>query len=115
MGADFKARTKKSFEKCWDQAALDANTPDLFSRQAEHGPNRFEAEAIGGAQIDVGDSVVLRMEGENLIGRRGMSPVLRIPSPSPGLVQSIAQGCNIARADVVVADRISGLFEVTIS
>jgi len=31
MGADFKAKAKRSFEKCWDNAALSANTPDLFS------------------------------------------------------------------------------------
>ncbi|MEA3050861.1 MAG: hypothetical protein QOG84_2697, partial [Sphingomonadales bacterium] len=27
MGADFKEKTAKSFEKCWDKAAVKANTP----------------------------------------------------------------------------------------
>jgi hypothetical protein len=55
------------------------------------------------------------MEDNKLIGRRGISPVLVIASPSPALIQSVEQGCNIARADIVSADPISGLFEVTIS
>ena len=115
MGADFKKKTKKSFEKCWDKAAVEANTPDLFCKTPDHAPNRFEAEAIGNAAILVGETVSIRMEGGSLVGRRGVSPVLTIASPSAGLVESIAQGCNIARADVVAADPISGIFEVTIS
>ncbi len=115
MGADFKEKSKKSFEKCWDNAALEANTPDLFSRTPDHAPNRFEAEAIGNAQVEIGESVAVRMEGDKLIGRRGISPVLVITSPSPALIQSVEQGCNIARADIVAADPISGVFEVAIS
>lgn len=115
MGADFKQKTKKSFKKCWDTAAVVANTPDLFCKAPDHAPNRFEAEPIGNAAIVVGDSVALRMEGGALVGRRGVSPVLTIANPSAGLVESIAHGCNIARADVVGADPISGVFEVTIS
>lgn len=114
MGADFKEKAKKSFEKCWDAAAVEANTPDLFCKTAEHAPSRFEAEAIGNAAILVGDTVAVRMEGGSLIGRRGVSPVLTIANPSVSLVESIAHGCNIARADVVAADPISGVFEVTI-
>lgn len=115
MGADFKEKSRKSFEKCWDNAALDANTPDFFSKKPDHAPNRFEAEAVGHAQVRVGESVAVRMEGDKLIGRRGISPVLVIASPSPALIQSVAQGCNIARADIVASDPISGVFEVTIS
>ncbi|KPF67401.1 hypothetical protein IP69_13785 [Bosea sp. AAP35] len=115
MGADFKEKTKKSFSKCWDNAALGANTPDLFSKVSDHAPDRFEAEVLGNAQLEVGDSVALRFEGHKLIGRRGISPVLVIASPSPALIRSVAQGCNIARADIVASDPISGVFEVTIS
>jgi len=115
MGADFKEKAKKSFEKCWDRAAVEANTPDLFCKVLEHAPHRFEAEVIDNAAIQVGESVAVRMEGGALVGRRGVSPVLTIANPSVGLVESIAQGCNIARADVVAADPISGLFEVIIN
>ena len=115
MGADFKEKTKKSFEKCWDQAAVAANTPDLFCKVPDRAPDRFEAEAIGGAAVAVGDSVSVRMEGNALVGRRGISPVLTIANPSSSLVESIAQGCNIARVNVVAADHISGVFEVIIS
>ena len=30
MGADFKEQTRRTFEKCWDKAAVEANTPTLF-------------------------------------------------------------------------------------
>ncbi|SHM66752.1 hypothetical protein SAMN05518668_11638 [Sphingobium sp. YR657] len=114
MGADFKEKAKRTFEKCWDKAALAANTPDLFSRTADRAPSRFEAEAISGASIAIGDSFSVRMEGNELVGRRGTSPVIRLSNPSQTLVSSIAQGCNIARADIVASDPISGIFEVTI-
>lgn len=115
MGADFKEKTKNSFEKCWDKAAVEANTPDLFSKTPSHASDRFEADAIGNATVVVGETVAVRIEGGALVGRRGLSPVLKIANPSVGLIDSIAQGCNIARADVVAADPISGVFEVTIS
>lgn len=115
MGADFKQKAKRSFEKCWDTAAVEANTPDLFCKTPDRAPHRFEAEAIGNAAVFVGESVAVRIEGAALVGRRGVSPILTIANPSPGLIASITQGCNIARADVVSADPISGVFEVTIS
>lgn len=115
MGADFKEKAKKSFEKCWDMAAVAANTPDLFSKVLEHAPHRFEAELLANVAVTIGETVAVRMEGNSLIGRRGLSPVLKIANPSADLVASIAGGCNIACANVVAADPISGLFEVTIS
>ena len=114
MGADFKARAKRSFEKCWDNAAVAANTPDLFARGIDSAPSRYEAEAIGGATISVGESFSVRMESGQLVGRRGTSPVILLVNPTPNLRLSIEQGCNIARASVVASDPISGIFEVTI-
>ncbi len=115
MGADFKEKSKKSFQKCWDNAAVVANTPDLFCKTPIHSPDRFEAEPIGDADISVGESLNARMEGDSIIARRGFAPVLTITNPSPRLIQSLAEACNIARADVVAADSISGVFEVSIS
>lgn len=115
MGADFKEKTRKSFEKCWDKAALEANTPDLFRKTADHAPRRFEAEAIGNASFSIGDSVCAHLEEGKLVGRRGLSAVLKITTPPADLLQSIAQGCNVGRVDIVAADPISGIFEVTIN
>ncbi|HJP67486.1 MAG TPA: hypothetical protein VJ846_01195 [Sphingomicrobium sp.] len=115
MGADFKEKTGKSFEKCWDKAAVEANTPDLFSKSADRAPNRYEAEEIADSGVMVGESFCVRVEGGKVIGRRGLSPVLAIAAPTAELIQSIAEGCNVARADVVAADPISSVFEITIS
>jgi hypothetical protein len=115
MGADFKEKSRKTFEKCWDRAAVAANTPDLFRKVPERAAKRFEAEAIGDASIQVGESVLVRLEGGALVGRRGVSPVLTIAQPSVCLLRSIAEGCNVARADVVAADPISGVFEITLN
>jgi len=114
MGADFKEKAGKSFEKCWDKAAVEANTPDLFRKSAEHAANRFEAEPIGGCLLSIGDSTVVRVEGRRIVGRNGLSPVLVISAPTAALSQSIAEGCDVARADVVSVDPISGIYEVTI-
>ncbi|MBA3512293.1 hypothetical protein [Sphingomonas sp.] len=115
MGADFKEKTKKSFEKCWDKAAVAANTPDLFSKAPDHAPNRWEAEPIGNATVAVGETILVRIESGALIGRRGLSPVLTITKPTARLIDSMTQGCKIARAAVVAADPISGVLEVTVS
>ena len=63
MGADFKEKAGKSFQKCWDKAAVRANTPDLFDKTSDCAPNRFEAETINGATVTAGDSLCLRVEG----------------------------------------------------
>ncbi len=114
MGADFKEKSRRTFEKCWDNAAVEANTPDLFSKKADMADRRFEAEAIGAQSINVGDTVCVRVEEGRIVGRRGITPVISIPAPSATLVQSVAEGCNIARANVVAVDSISGVVEVTI-
>jgi hypothetical protein len=114
MGADFKEKTKRTFEKCWDKAAVEANTPDLFSKAAETSDSRFEAEAIAGQKVDVGESVCVRVEEGRIVGRKGITPVIIIPAPTACLLQSINEGCNVARADVVAVDAISGVVEVTI-
>ena len=115
MGADFKEKTRRSFEKCWDRAAVKANTPDLFNKAADRAPSLYEAEAIGTSVVAVGESLCVRVESGKVIGRRGLSPVLTIAAPPTDLVQSITEGCNVARADVVAADPISGVLEVTIN
>ena len=115
MGADFKEKTRKSFEKCWDMAAVEANTPDLFRKTADKAPRRFEAEAVNGSNLSVGDLVCVRLEDGKVIGRRGLSAVLAITAPPPDLIVSIAHGCNIARAEIVAIDKISDVYEVTVN
>lgn len=114
MGADFKEKAKRTFEKCWDKAAVEANTPDLFSKSAEKSDSRFEAETLGSHKVHIGDSVCVRVEEGRVVGRRGITPVMTIPAPTPCLIQSITEGCNVACANVVGVDPISGVVEVTI-
>ncbi len=114
MGADFKEKTRRTFEKCWDKAAVEANTPDLFCKTAEKADSRFEAETIAGHEVNVGESVCVRVEEGRIVGRKGITPVITIPAPTACLLQSITEGCNVARADVVAVDSISGVVEVTI-
>ena len=114
MGADFKEKTRRTFEKCWDKAAVKANTPDLFRKTAERADSRFEADTVAGHQVTVGESVCVRVEEGRIVGRKGLTPVITIPAPTPCLLQSIAEGCNVAHAKVVAVDAISGVVEVTI-
>ena len=114
MGADFKEKAKRTFEKSWDKAAVEANTPDLFSKRAEKTDSRFEAETMAGHAVSVGESLCVRIEEGRIVGRKGITPVITIPAPTAHLLQSIADGCNIAGANVVSVDAISGVVEVTI-
>lgn len=115
MGADFKGKVKKTFEKCWDKAAVEANTPDLFSKSSENVPNRFEADPIGDENLSIGESFCIRLENGEIIGRKGISPVFTITTPTITLVDTIKQGCAVASATVVARDPISGVFEVIIN
>ena len=114
MGADFKEKARRTFEKCWDKAAVEANTPDLFCKSAEKADSRYEAETLGSYKVQIGDSVCIRVEDGKVIGRKGITPVMNIPAPTACLIQSINEGCNIACASVVGVDPISGVVEVTI-
>lgn len=114
MGADFKEKTRRTFEKCWDKAAVEANTPDLFCKNAEKADNRYEAETLGSHKFQIDDTVYIRVEDGKVIGRRGITYVMNIPAPTARLIQSINEGCNIACATVVGVDPISGVVEVTI-
>lgn len=113
MGADFKEKTKKSFNKCWDKAAVEANTPDLFRKSAKHAPVQFEAEPFENNILPIGSCVVVRVEDGRMIGRQGLSPMLVIPAPPEELIKSMAKGCNISQVEIVSFDSISSTYEVT--
>lgn len=114
MGADFKEKAKRSFEKSWDNAAVAANTPDLFRKLADAAPVRFEAELICDACAVIGEYFYAQVENGKIICRRGISPVLVIASPTSTLLQVITEACNIARVEVVAVDPVSGVLEVTV-
>jgi hypothetical protein len=114
MGADFKEKTKDTFKKCWDGAAVDARTPDLFAKPVGGKVVRLEADLKQGCVVSVDDRVVMRLESGKLLAFKGNAAVATIGSPTAEVVQAITRGCNVAEGTVRLVDPLSGVGEIEI-
>lgn len=113
MGADFKEKIKGGIQKCWDNAAVAANTPDLFSKKAERQPRRYEAEPIGNHSPAEGEVYCARLVKKQLVGFKGIKEAIILSSPPPSLLSAVSEGCGVAKVTVMSVDSISGTLEVS--
>jgi hypothetical protein len=112
MGADFKEKIKGGIQKCWDKAAVAANTPDLFAKTAERQPRLYEAKPLGNHNSVEGEVFCARIVNDRLIGFKGMKQAIVFTSPPQALIDAVGQGCGVAKTTIMSVDTISGMLEV---
>lgn len=114
MGADFKEKSKDSFKKSWDRAAVAAQSPDLFSRPLSGNAVCVEGDLTPGATLKADEAVVLRRRGESIAAFRGITEVAVFANPPSDLLNAMGTSCEIAEARVRMVDPASGVGEFEI-
>ena len=116
MGVDFITTCTPTFERGWDIGLADAQTANLFSDLPNETTRTCRATPTDGANVAVGDAVLLRPCGEIVIVIRGRSEIGRIGYPPASLLDRIARdGRGIATGTVTRTYPRSGDFEVCVN
>jgi hypothetical protein len=114
MGADFKEKAKDTFKKCWDAAAVDARTPDLFAKSTGGKAIRLEAELRPDRAVSVDDHLIMRLAEGRLVAFKGATEVATVGNPTVEVLEALSGGCNVAEGVIRLVDRLSGVGEIEI-
>ena len=111
---DFIEKATPSFKKSWDRARVALGTADLFTRTPECVPRTAAADIVDGANLEVGERVIVETQGTELIARRGSGDVARFANPPPELLHAVTASCGIAKGTVEEIHRIAGVAEISL-
>ncbi|HEY1745637.1 MAG TPA: hypothetical protein VGG11_02580 [Xanthobacteraceae bacterium] len=114
MGTDFLERIKRTIKRSWDGQRVALGTSDLLTRRPDAKGRSVVGEIIGGAKLYDGQKVTVEKDGKGLVARIGLTEVVRIADPPPGVVQGVEESCGVG---VGVIDNVhgpAGVVEMTI-
>lgn len=114
MGADFIEKAKETFRKSWDKEKVALGTADLFIREPEVAPRTVAADVINGAELDVGESLVVEPQAGMLIARQGNDEVARITDAPRSIFQAVADSYGIAKGTVETVHRTACVVEISL-
>lgn len=114
MGVDFIERATPTFKKSWDRARVALATADLFTRLPEYTARVAEADIIGNAELEIGDQLIVEVQGNRLVARRGNSDVALFTNPPPALFEAVTASFGIAKGIVERVHSIAGVVEISL-
>lgn len=113
MGVDFLESQAPVFRRGRDKTRRDMCTPDFFKVQPMLKPTTYVASLQNGSQLQVGDSVCMRLEGDAVVLRRGLLPIGSLDRPTAELKQNLELSFNECAGTVHAVHRLSNRIEVT--
>ena len=114
MGVDFLRSKAKAFTKRWDMDRLELARRNLFTRDPECAVRTVIGRTRGPVQIVEGSQLLLRAEGEKLIGLLDLVPCVDIPSPPESVMQALRNSDGYAKGVVSFAMLSDGVVEVLV-
>lgn len=114
MGADFLERARKTIKRSWDRHRVALATSDLLTRQPECAERSIVGDIIGDAQLAPGDRLNVERDDYGLVGRRGITDVLRITSAPAEILRGIDESCEIGVGIVEQVHEVAGVAEISI-
>ncbi len=113
MGVDFLENKAPVFRRGRDKARRDMCTPDLFKFQPKLKPTTYVASLQNGTQLQVGETLGMRLEGDAVVLRRGLLPIGSLDRPTAELKQNLELSFNECAGTVHAVHRLSNRIEVT--
>lgn len=114
MGADFLDKRNKGYAKHIDRKRVALATGDLFTREPNDQPRRIIAKMKRGADLIVGDKLIIEQKGASLTGCRGNSVVAEIENASTVITDAVSQSSGVAIGTIEKVNKVSGTLEVSI-
>ena len=113
MGVDFLQKAAPSFRKGRDKARQEMYTPDLFRVQPELTPPTYAASFEKGAKPRQGEALSMRLEGDEVVLRRGIQLIGKLDRPTPELRHALKLSFNEGAGMVHEVHRLSNRAEIT--
>jgi hypothetical protein len=114
MGVDFLERTKKTFKRGWDRAAVALATPDLLRREPGCAGVSVAGDIVQGVEVEVGEKLTVDLAPRGLVARRGLTEVVRMPQAPPEVVEAVRQACGVAVGTIEQVHEPAGVAEISI-
>lgn len=114
MGVDFIRKAAKSFHKGLDRSRIDLRTPDLFTRLPDCEPRTYAATIRANRELRSGEDLCVRLEGDQVVARRGMDTIAQIDSLPADLVEALQQSYGEACGTVREVHEIADIAEITV-
>ena len=115
MGTDFIQRVGKTLKRSRDEGRIRMASPDLTTRELVGGTRGIAAVIAKGVRLVPGQPVTLEVEGGAVVARQALTEVARHVNPPAGVLEAMAQHCNILPGTVSVVHEVSGMVEIALS
>jgi hypothetical protein len=114
MGVDFVKRAARSFHKGLDRRRIELATPTLFTQQPTSAPRTYAANFCNGKTVQPGETLGVRLEGQQVLAMRGLDTVATINSPTAELIEALSVGHGEASGVVQQVHEIAGVAEISV-
>ncbi|MBS4004955.1 hypothetical protein [Bradyrhizobium sp. G127] len=114
MGLDFIRLTAPVFTRALDRRAIEMRTPKLFGRDMAIVSRTAIADICGGAEVMVGERILLRMMKDKIVAQRGNLVIAECVSPPAEFVAHLNSGAGVARGEIKSLQPISQTVEIGI-
>jgi len=114
MGVDFVKRAARSFHKGLDRRRIELATPTLFTQQPTSAPRTYAANFCHGKMVQLGETLGVRLEGQQVLATRGLDTVATINRPTTELIEALSIGHGEACGVVQQVHELAGVAEISV-
>ncbi len=114
MGIDFIRKAAPSFRKGLDRREIELATPNLFTQEPASAPRAYAAQLRSDKTLAVGDKLGVRLEGQNVLARRGLELVAVFKSPGVDLKNALSASFGEACGTVQAVHPVARIAEITV-
>ncbi len=113
MGVDFLKRIGRSFHKALDRGEVALRTPQLLGARVQCVNRSARGQVVNDATIITGETVIIRLRGDKLVGQHGTEVVIEFDAPPADFASHVRDGAGVEIGEVTKVHPLSGTVEVS--
>ena len=114
MGIDFLKRTAPSYQRALDRRAIELREPQVLASNLPPSARTATAELREGAALVLGERILLRWLGDQLVVQRETRVAATFGNPPAELLARVAQSGGVEIGVVQAVRPISGEVEISL-
>lgn len=114
MGVDFLRSKAKSFEKAFDRGRAEITRKTLFTSEPGGITQHLVARSVDHCPLKVGDPVLMRSEGEQMLVMVDVTVYGRVVKPPEGMLNAVRSAGGYAKGCIAASYPSLSLLEVSL-
>jgi hypothetical protein len=114
MGIEFVRKKAKAYRRHFDIGRRDLGIADLFSKETTSVARQLPFDLAQSAEVHVGETVTVEMEGSVLIARIRLNEVGRAENPPNEILSAVQGSCGIAKGLIEQVHGLSRVVEISL-